>query len=245
MLAAGVRRYRALRNARLRKQRELHNAYVDFKNRHDARASNITRKNTRRAYERVYADDGLLSEYLAPERVDFYEEVAELCAPWNPRSVIDVGCGSGHLLRALADKTSPQRVVGIDHANAGIERARQLLPSGEFEARDLHDLDFDEIFELVLCTEVLEHLANPGAAMRALTRLCAETGVVVVTVPDGSQDTWEGHRNFWTQTELHEFLRPYGSVEVSLMRRAKTSLFAVVKPLVVGQDLAKTLPYGV
>lgn len=240
-----MRWYRALRDARLRKQRELRNAYVDFTNRHDVRASNVTRKNTRRAYERVYADDRLLDEYLAPERVDFYEEVAELCARLNPLSVIDVGCGSGNLLYALVDKTSPRRIVGVDHATAGIERARQLLPSGEFEARDLHDLDLDETFELVLCTEVLEHLTDPGAAMRALTRLCAETGVIVVTVPDGSQDTWEGHRNFWTQSELHEFLRPFGSVEVSRMRRAKTSLFAVVKPLAVGQNLAKTLPFGV
>jgi 2-polyprenyl-3-methyl-5-hydroxy-6-metoxy-1,4-benzoquinol methylase len=248
LLEVCVRRYRGLRDARLRKQRELRNTYVDFRNRHDTRASNITRKNNRRAYDRVYADDRLLDEYLAPERVAFYEEVAELCARWNPRSVIDVGCGSGNLLRALVDKTSPRRVVGVDHATAGIERARQLLPSGEFEARDLTDLELDETFELVLCTEVLEHLADPGAAMRVLTRLCAETGVIVVTVPDGSQDTWEGHRNFWNEVELHEFMQDYGSASVSRMRRAGTSLFAVVKPLPTGQELAKdqtTLPFGV
>lgn len=245
LLGASVSRYRALRDARLRKQHELRNAYVSFRNHHDARASNITRKNTRRAYERVYSDDRLLAEYLTPERVDFYEEVAELCGRWNPRSVIDVGCGSGHLLRALMDKTSPQRVVGIDHAIAGIERARQLLPSAELEARDLRELELDETFELVLCTEVLEHLADPGAAMRVLTWLCAETGVIVVTVPDGAQDTWKGHRNFWNETELHEFLRDYGRVEVSRMRRAKTSLFAVVKPIAIGQDLAKTYPFSV
>lgn len=248
VLVAAVRRYRTIRDIRLQKQRELRNAYVDFRNRHDGRASNITRKNTRRAYERVYADERLLAEYLASERIDFYEEVAEICARWKPTSVIDVGCGSGHLLEALVRRHSPRRVVGIDHAAAGIERARQLLPAGEFEARDLHELKFDETFELVLCTEVLEHLADPGAAMAVLTRLCGPAGVIVITVPDGSQDTWEGHRNFWNETELRRFLQDYGSVEVTRMRRAKTSLFAVVTPLPASRVLAKeqaTSPFGV
>jgi 2-polyprenyl-3-methyl-5-hydroxy-6-metoxy-1,4-benzoquinol methylase len=229
-LGFAARWYRKLRDARLRKQRELRSAFIDFKNRHDTRASNITRKNTRRAYERVYSDDALLGEYLAPERVEFYREVAEACAAWRPRSVIDVGCGTGNLLHAIVERTSPGRVVGVDHARAGIARARQLVPSGEFQVVDLKKLNLNETFELVLCTEVLEHLADPEEAVRVLVRLCADTGAIVVTVPDGAEDTWEGHRNFWTESELQEFLTPYGTVEVRRMRRAGSSLIALIRP---------------
>jgi 2-polyprenyl-3-methyl-5-hydroxy-6-metoxy-1,4-benzoquinol methylase len=219
---------------------------TDFKNRRAVTVPNITRRNTRRAYERVYADDTLMNEYLTPERLDFYEEVTDLCAPWRPRSVIDLGCGTGNLLHAIVQRTSPIRVVGIDHAAAGILRARQLVPSGEFEARDMYELDCDETFELVLCTEVLEHLANPDSIMRVLTRLCASTGAIVITVPDGAVDSWEGHRNFWTEPELATFLQKYGRVDVSRMPRAETTLLAVVRPRLAERESAadgKTLPF--
>jgi 2-polyprenyl-3-methyl-5-hydroxy-6-metoxy-1,4-benzoquinol methylase len=205
-------------------------ARSDFKNRRAVTAPNIARRNTRRAYERIYGDERLLAEYLGPHRVSFYAELAEFVATLHPRSVVDVGCGAGDLLHVVVETAAPERVVGIDYAVAGIRRARQLVPSGEFHAQSLYDLAADETFELVLCTEVLEHLRDPEAAMHVLVRLCAGSGVIAITVPDGAQDDWEGHRNFWTGAELEGFLGRYGQVEVSRMRADTTSLFAVVRP---------------
>jgi 2-polyprenyl-3-methyl-5-hydroxy-6-metoxy-1,4-benzoquinol methylase len=204
---------------------------TDFKNRRAITVPNITRRNNRRAYERVYTDDRLMSEYLTSGRVDFYREVAEFCSLLRPQSVIDVGCGTGNLLHAIVKAVAPKRVVGVDYTRAGVMRARQLIPSGEFESRDIYTLECTDVFELVLCTEVLEHLADPDAAMQVLTRLCSSAGTIVITVPDGAEDTWEGHRNFWTESELEAFMRRYGCVEVLRMRRAERSLLAVVRPL--------------
>lgn len=223
--------YRRVRAIRVEMGLALQRARTDFKNRRAVTAPNVTRRNTRRAYERVYGDDRLLEEYLAPGRVSFYGEVAEIVAAERPHSVVDVGCGAGNLLRAVVDKAAPERVVGIDHAAAGIQRAKQLVPSGEFHARSLYDgLDAAETFDLVLCTEVLEHLRDPDAAVDVLVRLCGTAGRILITVPDGAQDAWEGHRNFWNEAELQEFLRRYGDVEVSRMRANPMSLLAVVRP---------------
>jgi 2-polyprenyl-3-methyl-5-hydroxy-6-metoxy-1,4-benzoquinol methylase len=227
-----LRVYRALRDTRRETGLALQRARTDFENRRARTVPNITRRNNRRAYERIYGEDTLLSEYLAPGRVSFYEEVAEISAKERPRTVIDVGCGAGNLLRAVLEKTvpAPARVVGIDYANAGIQRARQLVPSGEFRTESLYDLDPVESFDLVLCTEVLEHLRDPKKAVEVLVRLCARLGVIVITVPDGAQDSWEGHRNFWTKAELENFLNPYGAVEVSRMGAGEISLLAIVRP---------------
>jgi 2-polyprenyl-3-methyl-5-hydroxy-6-metoxy-1,4-benzoquinol methylase len=191
---------------------------------------NITRRNNRRAYERVYGDDELLSEYLGPERVAFYEEVAEISARERPRAVIDVGCGTGSLLRAVVERSSPDRVVGIDYAQAGIDRAMKLVPSGEFRVQSIYDIDPTETFDLVLCTEVLEHVGDPATAVEVLVRLCGRPGAIVITVPDGDQDSWEGHRNFWSEREFEAFLRRYGQVEVSRLGADEVSLLAVVRP---------------
>lgn len=229
-LVLGVEVYRGARGFRLQKQLELQNRYTDFKNRRAETAPNITRRNTKRAYERLYRDDRLLDEYLTPTRLDFYAEVSTLCAEQRPNSVVDVGCGSGHLLRAVVEAAEPERVVGVDHASGGVRRAKELVPGGEFHCASLYDLDLDEAFDLVLCTEVLEHLSRPDAAMQVLAGLCSESGVVVVTVPDGEQDDWEGHLNFWSADELAVFLEQYGEVEITRMSSDRLSLLARVRP---------------
>lgn len=230
MLRPAVRAYRALRSLRVEIGLALRRARTDFSNRRKRTVPNIAKRNNRRAYERIYGDDSLLSEYLGPERVSFYEEVAEISAREGPRAVIDVGCGAGNLLRRIVEKTTLNRVVGIDYASAGIRRAKQLVPSGEFRAESLYEVELDEKFDLVLCTEVLEHVRDPDRAMEVLVRLCARPGAIVITVPDGAQDAWEGHRNFWTALEFEAFLRQYGEVEVSRMSSDEISLLAVVRP---------------
>lgn len=210
---------------------DLERAYTDFRNRHARTAGNLTRKNTRRAYDRVYGDERLFDEYLAPDRVDFLRELAAVAARLAPRSVLDVGCGAGNLLHELVERAALERVVGVDYASAGIRRAARLVPSGEFHAVSVYRLDLEERFELVLCTEVLEHLSRPRAAVERLVQHCAASGTVLITVPDGGSDTWEGHRNFWTDAELEEFLQPYGDVEVT---RLGGDLLALLRPRPAG-----------
>ena len=83
----------------------------------------------------------------------------------------------------------------------------------------IYDLDLGgEQFDLVLATEVLEHLRRPAEALMALRVLCAPGGRVVITVPDGARDDWEGHVNFWSEDELRVFLSSAGSGCVTRLR---------------------------
>ena len=175
-------------------------------------AAALTKKNTLPAYNRVYSSDRLLNQYLGPERFEFYEELATIFAPLAPRSLIDVGCGTGHLLRFTVDRMAvvPEQIVGIDHSEAGIRRARELLPSATWMVADLYDAALRDQFDLVLCTEVLEHLHEPQRAVDELRRLCAPHGHIAITVPDGAQDDWKGHVNFWDESQLRAFLAPSG-----------------------------------
>jgi SAM-dependent methyltransferase len=179
-------------------------------------AAALTTKNTLPAYNRVYGRDRLLDEYLSNERLEFYEELAAIFAPLGPKRIIDVGCGTGHLLRFIVDRMTvfPERIVGVDHSEAGIRRARELLPSATWIVADLYDVFLKDHFDLVLCTEVLEHLHEPTPAVDVLCRLCASGGRVALTVPDGAQDSWEGHVNFWDEDDLQGFLAPHGLVGI-------------------------------
>lgn len=226
-----VRIYRRFRGARLDLQLRLQRAQTDFRSRRAETSANITRRNSRRAYERVYRDDRLIGEYLDPLRLAFFEEVAGVVTPLcSGRTVVDIGCGAGNLLQDVVARAAPARVVGVDYALAGVERARRAVPDGEFHSCSLYDLDLRETFDVVLCTEVLEHLSKPEVAMRTLVRLCSADGVIIITVPDGEHDSWAGHRNFWSEPDLVSFLGRYGEVEVSRLRSDPISLLARVRP---------------
>lgn len=206
----------------------LRDRWHTFKDNRALTVRAVTRRNTREGYEKLFGSDELLDEYLGCERLTFYDEVADVCAAFAARHVVDLGCGSGHLLRALADRRPAARYVGLDFSANAIRRARGLLPEARWLVGDAYAPPLEEkTFDLVLCTEVLEHLDRPKEVLDAIVRLSTRDGHVVITVPDGELDGWEGHVNFWSESELRSFLGPLGQCEIQRIEGGRT-LLAVI-----------------
>lgn len=180
-------------------------------------AATITRANTLEAYEEVFGAANLLEEYLSQPRLEFYDEVANVVARLQPSCLLDAGCGTGHLLRAVVDRIPPpERVVGIDQTWAGVAQLASLVPTAEAIVGDVFDLPFENAsFDVVLCTEVLEHVRGPELLLAELTRVCRPAGTLVLTVPDGEIDDYEGHVNFWSASDLAEFVGTAGEATVT------------------------------
>ena len=189
----------------------------------------LTRTNSRRAYDALYGSRELLDEYLAPSRLAFYDEVAAACAELRPASAVDLGCGSGHVLRALLDRLPEVRALGVDHAASGIDVARELVPEARFMVGDLYRISPPERFDLVISTEVLEHLTRPREGVERMVEWCVDGGHVAITVPDGAWDAFEGHVNFWSEDQLRDFLAPHGLESITRIDAGRT-LFAVLAP---------------
>lgn len=97
--------------------------------------------------------------------------------------VLDAGCDAGVLAGLLLDRGC--QVVGVDVRSSSIELARQRCPTAQFHVRDIRSLRLDEHFDVVVCTDVLEHLVEPERK-RAITRLLAHLepgGLMVVSFP--------------------------------------------------------------
>lgn len=77
----------------------------------------------------------------------------------------------------------------------------------------------EEKYDVIFCTEVLEHMANPTEALLSMFQHLSDTGVLVLTVPDGRQDhhsagriredgsAYWGHVNFWSPESWPCFLQ--------------------------------------
>ena len=95
--------------------------------------------------------------------------------------VLEVGCGAGHVLERFPDT---QR-TGIDLSSGMLQRARRRLGGDVRLLRSQAErLPFsDGSFDIVLCTEVLEHTSDPSQVIAELLRVAGPTGRVVVSIP--------------------------------------------------------------
>lgn len=95
-------------------------------------------------------------------------------------TLIDVGCGTGELWRFLCARFS--NYIGVDAVRyEGFPKDQRFVESDLDERRVPLD---DQCGDLVAATETIEHLENPRAFFRELTRLTKTGGHVLVTTPN-------------------------------------------------------------
>ena len=126
------------------------------------------------------ADDAIL------ERDRRFTLLAERIAELKPLRVLDIGCGSGTLAKYIRKLLPSVEIHGVDFSANALKRGEYLTQTYcvdlERESIPLEDASFD----LVVCSEVLEHLFNPGHVMGEISRLLGNDGSGVVTVPNFS-----------------------------------------------------------
>ena len=98
--------------------------------------------------------------------------------------VLDVGCGPGTITLGLARRAG--RVVGLDMSEEMVEASRALaarerVDNVSFEVASAYELPFEGgAFDVVYAHQVLQHLADPVAALRDFRRVLRPGGLVAV-----------------------------------------------------------------
>ncbi|HMO01052.1 MAG TPA: methyltransferase domain-containing protein [Miltoncostaeaceae bacterium] len=105
--------------------------------------------------------------------------------------VVDVGCGLGDDVRALALRTAPAgRAIGVDMSESMIAEARRRSegatgPAGEFHVADAASLPLgDAVADGCRCERLLQHVEEPAAVVREMARVIRPGGIVLAAEPD-------------------------------------------------------------
>jgi predicted TPR repeat methyltransferase len=136
-----------------------------------------------------YDDDLASWSYQAPRRV------AEAVVTRLPAagSVLDVGCGTGLVGRALRERGFTGQILGVDISQASLEVAGQCGAYDSLERADLQQrLAFeDDSVDAAVCVGVMTYLPEVEAVWREFARVTRPRGVVVATQREDLWDTRE------------------------------------------------------
>jgi SAM-dependent methyltransferase len=116
-----------------------------------------------------------------------FERVSEVLRAQLPcRRFLDAGCGDGRYFGVVAERPPTERVVGCDIAERILETARataaQVGLEPELVRANVESLPFEDAsFDLVLSTQVLEHVLDPPAAVRELARVLEPGGTLLLS----------------------------------------------------------------
>ncbi len=95
--------------------------------------------------------------------------------PLAGKSVLDVGCGYGGVLSAIAASHPLRRALGVDLDDSMVREGKAKSPGVVLETRDFFGLG-EETFDLILMRDVLEHMPDTAGALRKAAELLAPGG---------------------------------------------------------------------
>jgi 2-polyprenyl-6-hydroxyphenyl methylase/3-demethylubiquinone-9 3-methyltransferase len=181
------------------------------------------------SYEYRAANAEVSHGYLYPVVSRFLKDVP------SGAIVVDAGCGNGSFLSLFCKRN--WQLNGFDASPTGIEIARNTYPEIAFYLEDgqLISSDLSKLIaqtDVVISTEVIEHLYNPRGFLKNCFDLLKPGGMLVITTPyhgylknlvmaaTGTMDRhftvlWDhGHIKFWSRKTLEQALRETGFTNI-------------------------------
>ncbi len=138
--------------------------------------------------------------------------------PFCFETVIDVGCGDGYVLHCIEKKYKNKKVYGLDLSEGRIKTTKRNVVCSHLIRSEIHHLPFpDNSFDVVICSELLEHIPEYQKTIEELVRISKKR--VIITVPNELQlvkimcpkcktiHFLDGHINFFTEHKLKKALQ--------------------------------------
>lgn len=131
-------------------------------------------------YDKTYQNDP--DKWVSPERNDFaYKSLKKYGIP---RTLLDIGCGSGHTIRYLQWRLYGTKFYGLDLSSEAIRLAKIRVPEATFIQGALEETDFDKQFDMILLMGVIEHFPDLPTSLDKIRRIKSQIGVVYIETPN-------------------------------------------------------------
>lgn len=129
------------------------------------------------------------------------------------KTILDVGCASGTFTNNLTQVFPEAKIYGVDAYSAAINFAQKKYPHLNFIEADAHRLPFKpNTFDLIICYETIEHVADPLQVLRQMHKVLKKDGTAILAMDSGNLIFrviwwfWEKTKGrVWDGAHLHPF----------------------------------------
>jgi len=147
----------------------------------------------------------------------------------QPSKVLEIGCGTGYVLKGLEETFSNYELVGSEIHLEGIKFAKERLPNIDFIQLDATNMPFEDLYDAVGAFDVLEHIDEDELVMKQVHKSLKEGGLFFISVPQyqwmwSINDDIAYHKRRYSRKELKEKLSNSG-FEVIYMSSFVFTLF--------------------
>ena len=143
--------------------------------------------------------------------------------------MLDAGCGDGYWLHRLASVEGIE-LTGLDYNPLRVERARQAAPHAQIHLGDIVEFVAEEPFDIVLLSQVIEHVEDDVGLLERVRTFLNEDGVLILGTPNEASSLHQlrrqrlgesyktDHVHFYTESDICAGLQQAGFRIDSVMR---------------------------
>jgi SAM-dependent methyltransferase len=136
------------------------------------------------------------------------------------RRLLEVGCGTGFVLAGIAAACPALEITGSEVAAEGLGFAALRVPAAQLMQMDARRIPFRDEFDVCGAFDVIEHIEDDRAVLRALRQAAVPGGGLLLTVPQ--------HPALWSDYDVHaRHVRRYEAAD--LRARVTEAGFEIVR----------------
>lgn len=184
-------------------------------------------------------NNDLLSKFNEVEKFHWWwagrqELIKDLLLPENPKTILDIGCGTGETLSFLKTVFPKAKLYGVDVSNQAVKYTKDRGHSAKVS--DALRLPFpDGTFDAVLLLDVIEHIKDDAAVIKEAKRVLKIGGMIIVTVPAlqliwSAHDVNQGHFRRYTRRRLR-YLAERNKVKIRFLSYFNFLLSGAIIPI--------------
>ena len=133
----------------------------------------------------------------------------------NPVNFLEVGCGTGYVLKEISNVLPTVKLMGSEIHHEGLRYAVKRVPKAEFMQMDARQTPYYEEFDSIGAFDVLEHIKEDKLVIKQLHAALKPGGILLISVPQhpflwSKSDEYACHVRRYTNYNLTKVLQGSG-----------------------------------
>ena len=119
---------------------------------------------------------------LGPTRREVKKIVLPLLEKNNELKILDIGCGTGQLIKEISDQHNKVNYLGIDVAENMIDVAKKNNKGKnvKFKTSSIESFESNEKYDIIICTHAFPYFPNKQEMIKKMAGLCNKKGQVII-----------------------------------------------------------------